>query len=149
MQSLYDVSTYNLIKERINKLAPQSEAQWGKMDVAQMLTHCQRIFGVPLSEKKLPRMLMGLLIGWAFKSKLYNEVPWKKNLPTAPSFRITDSREFENEKQILLELVEKFYTAGPTGISKYPHPLFGSLTPEQWGQSMYKHIDHHLQQFGV
>ncbi len=149
MQSLFDVTTYNSIKERINKLSSESPTLWGKMNVAQMLTHCERIFNVPLSEKEMPRMLMGILIGWAFKSKLYNEVPWQRNLPTSPAFKITDSREFENEKQGLLQLVEKFYTAGPTGISKYPHPLFGTLTTEQWGKSMYKHLDHHLQQFGV
>jgi hypothetical protein len=149
MQSLFDVTTYNTIKERINKLSPQSAPLWGKMNVAQMLTHCQRIFGVPLSDKKMPRMLMGILIGWAFKSKLYNEEPWKRNLPTSPAFKITDNREFEIEKQSLLHLVDKFYTAGPTGISKFPHPLFGKLTAEQWGKSMYKHLDHHLQQFGV
>ncbi|MEO7266158.1 MAG: DUF1569 domain-containing protein [Ferruginibacter sp.] len=149
MQSLFDVSTFNSINERINKLTSESAALWGKMNVAQMLTHCQRIFNVPLSNKKIPRMLMGILIGWAFKKKLYNEVPWQKNLPTSHAFKITDSREFEKEQQELLDLVEKFYTAGPTGISKFPHPLFGSLTPEQWGKSMYKHLDHHLQQFGV
>jgi hypothetical protein len=149
MQSLFDVTTYNTIKERINKLSPQSAPLWGKMNVAQMLTHCQRIFSVPLSDKKMPRMLMGILIGWAFKSKLYNEEPWKRNLPTSPAFKITDNREFEIEKQSLLHLVDKFYTAGPTGISKFPHPLFGKLTAEQWGKSMYKHLDHHLQQFGV
>jgi hypothetical protein len=53
------------------------------------------------------------------------------------------------EKEALLELVNKFYASGPAGITKFPHPFFGSFTPDQWGKSMYKHLDHHLRQFGV
>lgn len=149
MQSLFDVTAYNNIKERINKLTPQSQAQWGKMDVAQMLTHCQRTFLVPLSDEKMPRMFLGILLGWAIKSKLYNEEPWKKNLPTSREFKVADARDFEIEKKNLLELVDKFYNAGPTGVGKFPHPVFGTFTKEQWGVGMYKHLSHHLEQFGV
>lgn len=149
MQSLFDVTTFNSIKERINKLSPQSLPLWGKMNVAQMFTHCQRIFNVPLSDKKTPRLLLGMLIGWAFKSKLYDETSWQKSSPTSPAFKVTDSREFEKEKEGLLQLVDNFYKAGPTGINKFPHPFFGKFSPEQWGKGMYKHLNHHLEQFGV
>lgn len=73
----------------------------------------------------------------------------EKNLPTAPNFIIKDERNFNDEKKKLMELLDKFYNAGPMGISKYPHPMFGKFTPEQWGMSMYKHLDHHLKQFGA
>lgn len=149
MQNLFDNTTYNEVIDRLNALSPQSTAQWGKMNVAQMLAHCKEAFKVPLSEKKLPRMFMGILIGWMIKSKLYNDDPWKQNLPTAPNFIIKNERDFQDEKRELTNLVNKFYAAGPTGISKYPHPLFGKFTPEQWGKSMYKHMDHHLRQFGA
>ncbi len=149
MQSLFDLTVYNNIVDRINKLTPQSRAQWGKMNVAQMLAHCKEAFKVPLSEKEIPRIFLGRLIGWAIKSKLYNEEPWKKNLPTDPNFLIKDERIFLDEKKELLDLVNKFYLSGMGGISKYPHPFFGALTPGQWGKSMYKHLDHHLCQFAV
>ena len=83
------------------------------------------------------------------KSKLYDEKPWGKNLPTAPNFLIKDQRNFETEKQQLVELVNKFFQLGPDKACKFPHPFFGTLTPEQWGKGMYKHFDHHLQQFGL
>ena len=149
MQSLFDADTYNSITERINKLTPTTERQWGKMNVAQMLAHCKEAFRVPLSEKPMPRMWLGLLLGWAFKSKLYNDVPWKKNLPTAPNFIIKDERDFNKEKHELMEMVHQFYTKGAGEVGKFPHPMFGTFTPEQWGMSMYKHLDHHLQQFAV
>ena len=149
MKNLFDKEVYTEITNRLNTLTPETQRQWGKMDVAQMLAHCKEAFKVPLSDKKMPRMFIGLLIGWAFKKKLYNEDPWKKNLPTAPNFIIKDERDFEKEKQELKLLIDQFHNGGPQKVGLYPHPMFGNFTSEQWGQAMYKHIEHHLMQFGV
>lgn len=149
MRNLFEADTYTETLDRINNLSPELPAQWGKMNVAQMLAHCKEAFKVPLSEKQIPRMFIGRILGPFIKSKLYNEEPWKQNLPTSPNLIIRDQRDFNKEKQELLDLVNRFYAAGPMGISKYPHPFFGKITPEQWGESMYKHMDHHLNQFGV
>ena len=75
-------------------------------------------------------------------------LPWKQNLPTAPDFVIKDQRDFSTEKLRLLNMMEEFHEAGPEGIGRYPHPMFGNFTKDQWGKAMYKHVDHHLQQFG-
>ena len=70
MKSLFDKPTCEEIISGLNKLSPQSQRQWGKMDVAQMLAHCKAAFMVPLSEKKLPRAFVGLLLGWVIKKKI-------------------------------------------------------------------------------
>lgn len=147
IKNLFDTIAYNDIVNRLNNLQPESQRQWGKMSVAQMMAHCKEAFKVPLSEMPMPRMLLGRLVGGMIKYKLYNNTPWQQGLPTAPNFVIKNEREFEIEKNGLLELVTRFYTAGPQGAGKYPHPFFGTLTPEQWGKSMWKHLDHHLRQF--
>lgn len=149
MKNLFDREAYDEITQRMTTLSPQSQKQWGKMDVAQMLAHCKEAFKVPLSDKKMPRMFMGLLMGWMIKSKLYSDDPWKHNLPTAPNFIITDQRDFANEKSELSDMIKRFHEAGPGNVGKFPHPFFGTFTPEQWGKSMYKHLDHHLRQFGA
>ena len=149
MKNLFDRSTYEETVERIHRLQPELKAQWGVMKPAQMLAHCKEAFKEPLSPVKLPRMFLGYLLGPLLKHKLYNDTPWKRNLPTAPNFKIRDERNFESEKAGLMRLIDQFYHAGPDGISKHPHPMFGKFTPEQWGKSMYKHLDHHLTQFGV
>lgn len=149
MKNLFNKETYDEICNRINALSANSQRQWGKMNAAQMLAHCKEAFKVPLSDKKMPRMLLGLLLGWAIKKKLYNEEPWKKNLPTAPNFIIKDDRDFEKEKKELMDMINAFHNGGPGNVGKFPHPMFGSFTSEQWGKSMYKHLDHHLMQFGV
>jgi len=149
MKNLFDKDSYIEIVSRINALTPETQRQWGKMNAAQMLAHCKEAFKVPLSDKKMPRMFIGLLLGWAIKKKLYNEEPWKRNLPTAPNFIIKDERDFEKEKQELVAMINRFHHEGPGNVGKYPHPMFGSFTSEQWGKSMYKHLDHHLKQFNV
>src|SRR5688572_29554144 len=109
VKSLFDKIAYQEILNRLDKLTPATAGLWGKMNVGQMLTHCKRAFRVPLSEKPLPRMFIGRLIGWIAKPKLYNDKPWGKNLPTSPSFIVKDERGFEKAKKALVELVEQFH----------------------------------------
>ena len=149
MKNLFDKSCSEEITARISKLSLQSQRQWGKMDVSQMLAHCKEAFKVPLSDTPLKQMFIGRLLGWAFKKSLYTEKPWKQNLPTAPQFIVKDSRNFDTEKNELLSLLNKFHNSVPADIEKITHPMFGKFTGEQWGKAMYKHLDHHLTQFGV
>ncbi|MFT3979430.1 MAG: DUF1569 domain-containing protein [Ferruginibacter sp.] len=149
MKNLFHAEIYNEVLERMEALSHHSQRKWGKMEVAQMLAHCQQAFKVPLSEKPMKRTFVGIVIGWAVKGQLYNDKPWKQNLPTAPNFVIKDKRMFDTEKAGLLEMIHTFYKKGPNNVGLYPHPVFGAFTKEQWGMSMYKHLDHHLRQFGV
>lgn len=149
MKNLSDGNTYNEIIERIEKLHPDSKAKWGKMNVAQMMAHLQEPLKAALATEPTSRMLLGRLLGWAFKKKLYDDNPWRKNLPTSPSFIFNDERNFDKEKTALLNKVKAFYEAGDNGIGNFSHPMFGKFTKDQWGMSAYKHIAHHLEQFGV
>ena len=98
VKNLFEPAVYTEITERVNRLSPESQRQWGKMTVSQMLAHCKEAFKVPLSEKRLPKLYPFALIGWMVKNKLYNDTPWKQGLPTAPNFIIKDERDFESEK---------------------------------------------------
>lgn len=149
MKSLFDKPAYEEITARMSKLTVESQRQWGKMDVAQMLAHCKEAFKVPLSKRSPPKQYPLALIGWMFKSKLYSNSPWSKGLPTAPNFIIKDERDFENEKAALMVLINAFHHSTPAAIEKIVHPVFGKFTGEQWGMAMYKHLDHHLTQFGA
>jgi len=133
---------------RIGKLTPSSQALWGKMNVSQMLAHCQLIVKVALGELQLKRGLMGILFGRMAKKKLINERPFEPNLPTFTEARITGEKEFESEKEALKGLIKRF-VEGPDVLIKTPHPFFGPLTTDEWSILQTKHLDHHLRQFGV
>jgi hypothetical protein len=146
VKNLFDPAVKQDIIVRINKLTPQSQRQWGKMDVAQMLAHCQMPLGVATGKHKLKGGFPLSIIGPLFKRVLYSEKPFKRNLGTAPSFRMTSPKEFEKEKQGLIEMINQF---SETTMTNEPHPIFGKMTKEQWSKGTWKHLDHHLQQFGV
>jgi Protein of unknown function (DUF1569) len=113
-----------------------------------MMAHCQAPLKVGLGETKPGRRLMGIIFGRWIKRIFLSERPFRKGLPTDKSFLVTDVRNFDKEKEQLIKLIIKFQ-AEKEKIGKDPHPFFGRMTPLEWGTSMYKHLDHHLQQFGV
>lgn len=148
VKNLFEAPTYQEIIGRLNKLTPATQRQWGKMTVSQMLAHCKEAFKVPLTDKSMKGYFFLSLIGPLFKKKLYSNKMWPHGLPTAPNFVIKDERDFEKEKNELISLINRFHTE-PGKVGRYPHPVFGKFTSEQWGKSMWKHLDHHLRQFGV
>ena len=147
VKNLFDTTVKQEIIARINNLTPQSQRQWGKMDVAQMLAHVQVPMGVALGTHTVKGNWLMKLILPLFKKMLYDEKPWKPSLPTDKTFIMTGlTKDFENEKKELLDMVNRF--TEPNMINE-KHPVFGNLTKEQWSKATWKHIDHHLQQFGV
>ena len=113
-----------------------------------MLKHAQAPLLVALGELQLQRGLFGILFGKMAKKKLLAEGPMGKNLPTAPAFLVKTDVNFEEERKKLISLIQKFYQTGAKGMQP-EHPFFGKLTPEEWDRLQYKHLDHHLRQFGV
>jgi Protein of unknown function (DUF1569) len=146
VKNLFDPAVKQDIITRINKLTPESQRQWGKMDVSQMLAHCQVPMGVAIGKHKLKGQFFLKLIGPLFKKKLFDDVPYKQGLPTDQSFKMTTPKDFEKEKQNLVGMVNEF---SETSLAEAPHPIFGKLTKEQWSKGTWKHLDHHLRQFGV
>ena len=149
MKDLFDKAVAAEISTRIHQLTADAKPVWGKMNVSQMLSHIQVPLLGALGEIKLKRTLIGFLFGGIAKKQMVNEKPFKENLPTDPTFIRKGEHDFDLEKTKLLEGIDKFVAAGPTGISKEPHPFFGKLTPAEWSTLMWKHLDHHLRQFGV
>ena len=146
IKNLFDPAVKQEIIHRINKLTEESRRQWGKMDVAQMLAHCQMPLGVAAGSHQLKGNLILKIFGPIFKRQLYNGRPFRQNLPTDKSFVITELKDFEKEKQILIKMINDF---SENNMSGKPHPFFGKLTKEQWSKGTWKHLDHHLKQFGV
>jgi hypothetical protein len=149
MKTLFDRSAVVEIKQRLSALHPESEPVWGKMDAAQALAHCSAAMQMALGDTLPPRVLIGRLIGPFFRSVYSNEKPMHRGAPTHPSLIVSDQRELARERERLAGLVDRFSAGGSESCTRHPHPFFGKLTPAEWGTGMYKHLDHHLRQFGV
>jgi len=144
--NLFDPGVKQNIISRVNQLTAASQKKWGKMDVAQMLAHCQLPIAMTLGTHQVKGSFLLKLIGPLFKSVLYDNKPYKQGLPTDSTYVIADTREFEIEKEGLKDKIEKFTE---NNVTDKRHPVFGHLTKEQWSKATWKHLDHHLRQFGV
>jgi hypothetical protein len=150
MKNLFEPAAVREITDRIARLGPESERQWGRMSVAQMLAHCAAAFGMAEGKVKPPRILLGRLIGpLAKKSLIVKGEPMRRNSMTEQSMLVTDERDFPVERQRLRDASGRFVSGGPGICTKHPHFFFGPLTATEWAALMYQHLDHHLRQFGV
>ncbi|MRN56670.1 DUF1569 domain-containing protein [Paenibacillus monticola] len=148
METIYSKLHTVEILNRIEKLSPNSKPQWGTMNAAQMLAHCSSFQDIPMGNSFPPRSWLGRLIGRFVKPISYNDKPIPHNMSTIPTILISDNKDFETEKEKLKQRILTFQSNGPEKCSSHPHPFFGKITPEQWGKVIYKHLDHHLRQFG-
>lgn len=142
--------TTRALHQRIDKLTPETQPLWGKMSVDQMLAHCCTPYEHALGERNDgPSAIMKILLRLFFKKSMINEVPYKQNLPTAPSFVIADHRNFELEKTRLKGYISKIESLGKDYFEGKEQISLGKLSADEWNNLLYKHIDHHLRQFGV
>jgi hypothetical protein len=150
MKHLFEPAAVDEITVRVALLRPDSERQWGKMTVAQMLAHCSASIGMAEGKVSPPRILLGRLLGpLAKKSLIVNGAPMRRNAMTEKSVLVTDERDFTVERHRLRESIDRFASGGPRICTTHPHFFFGPLTPVEWAGLMYQHLDHHLRQFGV
>ena len=149
MKTLFDEADRASLLQRLDNLRADSPRQWGKMNPAQMVTHCARALETGAGERPMKQKLIGKILMPFFRKSILGEKPFSRNGPTDPSFIVADEREFSTERQKLVDLIGRFVARGPAAAATQTHAFFGKMTGEEWGETMYKHIDHHLQQFGV
>ena len=148
MKTIFDKETKTELVNRIDSLKENTQSQWGKMNVYQMVKHCRLWEEMMQSKINLKRPLIGRIFGrMALKTVLGNANPLKRNTPTIPSLIIKETAgDFEAEKKLWISNIEKY--AGFDN-ENFRHVFFGKMTKEQIGQMVYKHIDHHLRQFNT
>ena len=147
MKSLRDASENAAVLQRLESLSGDTPPLWGRMDGAQMLAHCQKPLLVAAGELTLKRGLIGVLFGRMAKKKFVDSPQaFKPNGPTDPRFLVSDPDDFDAEQERLLRLVRRYADEGP---QLDVHPFFGRMSPEDWDHLNWKHLDHHLRQFGA
>jgi hypothetical protein len=150
MKNIFQVAITNEIIERINNLTPSTIQLWGKMNVAQMLAHCNVSYELVYDDiHPKPGPVMKFILKKLVKNKVVNEKPYPKNNQTAPAFTIKDERAFEKEKGRLIAYIKQSQQLGESHFDGKESHSFGILTKTEWNNMFYKHLDHHLNQFGV
>lgn len=148
--SIFEAETLELNKARLDKLSVNTQAQWGKMNVAQMLAHLNVAYSISQGKTKVKlNPIMAFILKTFVKKAVVGDKPFSKNGKTAPYFVIADERDFEAEKTLLLENMKWVFDKGPSFFEGRATGSFGKLTSKEWNNLYQKHLDHHFQQFGV
>lgn len=146
VRSLFEDRAREQILGRIIRLQPDATPRWGEMTVGQMLAHCAEaqevLNGRPLEGTPWFLRLAGPLIRRAVLARR----PFPRGVPTHPQYLKTEDEEFTTQRERLVAAVEAF---ARTEGDDYRHAMFGTMTPAERGWASYKHLDHHLTQFGV
>ncbi len=148
--SLFNQTKRAELITRLSRLTPESKAVWGNLSVGEMLCHCldgnQMALGMrPATDQSnfFTRNLVKYLVVYL--------VPIPKGAPAPPEINPhksgTKPQDFENERQLLIDDINNFGDLTNEDF-KGRHHIFGKLTPDQWGRLGYKHLNHHLKQFG-
>lgn len=145
MKTIFDQTTRGELINRINSLNEKSLAQWGKMDIYQMLQHCTLFDEMLVGKKKYKRAFIGRLFGKvALKDILKDEKPLNQNMPTLPELKIRENGLTTFDRGKWIAAIEEYEHFSNTG---FVHSFFGKMTEAQIGHLAYKHADHHLRQF--
>ena len=149
MKSLFDPEVFQHTVSRIERLPSSATRQWGKMTPAQMLEHAARVLEMACGKGPQKQIWPGKLLAWTIRRSFLGEKPFGKNAPTGRDFVIPNEPEFTAVKNRLLAVMREFQSQGERGCDGNVHTFFGRMSGEQWGVTQYKHLDHHLRQFGA
>lgn len=150
MLNIFTKEVSDKVVQRIDALKPTQQPQWGKMNVAQMLAHCNVTYELVYTDKHpKPGAFAKFMLKAFVKPLVTSEKPYKKGSRTAPAFLITDERVFETEKKRLIDHISKTQQLGENAFHNKESHSFGVLSAVEWNNMFYKHLHHHLTQFGV
>ena len=148
--NIFTDETASKVIQRINNLNKETKANWGKMNVSQMLAHCNVTYEMVYDNiHAKPNFILKFILKNLVKNKVVSDKPYPKNGKTAPQFLVTNEKDFTIEKGRLIAYIEKTKTLGAAHFDGKESHSFGSLNSEEWHNMLYKHLDHHLTQFGV
>lgn len=144
-KNLYETAVLEEILERMSGISADTKPEWGKMDAAQMFAHCaeaQDVYnGKPLKVPFWMRLMRPVARGM-----LLNTKPFARNAPTIDQFKVVDPEDFDQQRDRMIDSLRTMHALGPRTMN---HPVLGHMSSEDIGWITYKHMDHHLRQFGV
>lgn len=151
MQNVFDAKDAQEYINRINNLTPETPRKWGKMSVDQVLAHLNVAYDLTFTPEKFPKpsFIAKFLLSRFVKPKITNEIPYKPSLPTSPAFIIANERNFEEEKAKLIGNIQRVQQLGKEAFEGKENINFGKMTAQCWNNMFAKHLNHHLDQFGV
>jgi uncharacterized protein DUF1569 len=148
MGSILNESDRAAICNRLSSLSDSSSARWGQMNVTGMLQHLRLSAQMAVGDLTVPSKSKRVFQVFPLKHLILYVLPFPKGAPTAPELLPAAAAAFEEERAAVLALLDQI-GSGPRDGAGPAHPLFGPMSWREWGAATFKHMDHHLKQFGA
>lgn len=145
MRTLLDPTARAELVQRLRRVTPESDRRWGRMTAPLMICHLADHLRVGLGEvpvREFSTPFRRTVLKWIGVDL---PIPWPHGLRTAREMQSTQPTDWEGDVAAVEALIERVAMGGAAGV----HPLFGTLTPRAWARLSWKHVNHHLRQFGV
>ena len=151
MQNIFDARDAQNYISRINTLTPETQGKWGVMTVDQVLAHLNVAFEIAFEPHKFKKMgsIAKFIMKNFVKQKVVGEKSYPKNGPTSPLFKVSGAKNFDEERKKLIGYIQKTQQMGRESFDGKENHSFGKLTAQEWNNMFVKHLNHHLEQFGV
>ena len=138
----------------IQKADTSAQPQWGKMDFQQMLEHVADFFQVSTQKQHYPLVSppehMPKLKEFLMSNKQFREnTKAPANIIGEEPFPYKYATVDEAKQELASEVDYFFQLYNDEPALTAVHPVFGELNFEEWVRLHYKHVTHHLRQFGL
>jgi hypothetical protein len=147
MPSLRNEKDRQELVERLHTVMVGTKPQWGSLDAPRMMCHLNDSLGAGLGKLEVPRKGPAAFRHFPLKHLAIYVVPMPKNAKAPKELLARSPADFAEERRQLLQGMEQMAampkSAGPE------HFLLGAMSYDQWNILNWKHIDHHLRQFGA
>ncbi|MHB9107724.1 MAG: hypothetical protein ACYDCO_11770 [Armatimonadota bacterium] len=151
MHTLWNPADRAAMLARVERIEVDRQACWGAMCAAQMLAHLIESFKIAFAEKPV-RVIPGVQPAPEDRRRIiFGEQPWPQGVVKAPPEYLAgafDPLRLDAYQRTLAEYLQRF-TASPETLRWGKHAVLDELTPDEWGTLCWKHMDHHLRQFGA
>ena len=145
--TIWNTADRDAIMRRFGRLSPDARPKWGSLDAPRMVTHVTDAIRASMGEIQMTP-IAGPLQYWPVNVLVMFYMPWPKSVPTAPELLSRPPVNWPTELAELRSTMDRFVARDVKGPWT-PHVAFGSISGRQWGRLMYRHLDHHLVQFGA
>lgn len=148
MKSLQNERDRIEVIRRLERLTLDAQPRWGRLTAAKMICHLADALRMAHGDLATRPPRSSAFTRFLLKPLFIFVLPMPRNLPTARELLSTAPSTFERDRQACADLIRRFSSTPSSG--KGPsHQFFGVLTWPEWGALQWRHLDHHLRQFGA
>jgi hypothetical protein len=153
MSTVANHRTLGSLVERLRQLRPDTPRGWGTLTAGEMLCHLgdahESVLGTRIPPGPPAARAPSPLLKWI---ALYTPVPWPKGVKTRPGVNPkidgTKPGDFERDRARAIASLEQLAIAASGGLPP-THFRFGRMSVRDWHRWAYRHVSHHLRQFGL